>query len=231
LRRKGTTTTNVKVVMWSARGLSVDEQGAAKAEAMYRQHYQAVMRYVRARVATQELAEDLVSDVFCRALAAMSSYQQLRPTALPWLYTIAAHRVADYYRSRRTTCPIEAVEAVSDRTKGPEELVAEREALREVWKASQVLPDSQRRALWFRYGEELELREIAVRMGRSVEAVKLLLHRAIRGVRRALESTGPQPATASRRRDSPRRGMVVDSSSRLESAAGLCGLMDDLEAA
>ena len=203
------TTTNVNVGTWSARGLSVDEQAAAKAEAMYREHYPSVMRYVRARVATQELAEDLVSDVFCQALASISSYQQIRSTALPWLYTIAAHRVADYYRSRRATCPIEAVEAVSDRTKGPEDLVAERDSLREVWKASEGLPVSQRSALWFRYGEELELREIAVRMGRSVEAVKLLLHRAIRGVRRALASTGPRPVPKPGRRASPSQGNVA----------------------
>jgi RNA polymerase sigma-70 factor (ECF subfamily) len=134
------------------------------------------MRYVRARVASRELAEDLVGDVFCRALAALSSYRQLRATPLPWLYTIAAHRVADYYRSQRATFPIETIEALADGSDGPDEVVTARESMREVWEASKGLPESQRRALWFRYGEDLELKEIAARMKRSVDAVKLLIH-------------------------------------------------------
>jgi hypothetical protein len=62
-------------------------------------------------------------------------------------------------------------------------VVVSREQVRQVWELSKTLPASQRRALWLRYGEELELKEIAAQMGRSVEAVKLLVHRAIRGIR------------------------------------------------
>jgi RNA polymerase sigma-70 factor (ECF subfamily) len=216
----------------SSKALSVQEHNVPSAEAMYADHYAEVMRYVRARVASRELAEDLVSDVFCRALAALSSYRQLRDTPLPWLYAIAAHRVADHYRSQRATFPIETIEAVADGADGPDEVVTARESMREVWEASKVLPQSQRRALWFRYGEDLELKEIATRMERSVEAVKLLIHRAVRGIRRALEITDLASVGGARAENTSQRvRLAFCSPVEPGRAAKLSSLLQELEAA
>jgi len=150
---------------------------------MYQQHYAEVFRYVRARVGSHTEAEDLTSDVFCKAVAGLENYRTMRSSALPWLYTIAAHRVADYYRASRPTAEIDEAAHVPDSGPNPADVVVSRDQVRHVWELSKTLPASQRLALWLRYGEELELKEIAAQMGRSVEAVKLLVHRAIRGIR------------------------------------------------
>ncbi|MGC2192539.1 MAG: sigma-70 family RNA polymerase sigma factor [Candidatus Dormiibacterota bacterium] len=163
------------------------------ASQMFLRHYTEVFRYVRARVGTQAEAEDLTSDVFCKAVAGLKRYRPLRSSALPWLYTIAAHRVADHYRAARPTSELDRAVQVADGGPNPADVVTTRELVREVWDLSKSLPASQRRALWLRYGEELELREIALLMGRSVEAVKLLVHRAIRGVRASLPSSVGTP--------------------------------------
>jgi len=156
---------------------------AATAAHLYVQHYGAVFRYVRARVGSRAEAEDLTSDVFCKAVAGLKTYRTMRSSALPWLYTIAAHRVADHYRAARPTSELDEAARVAEGSPNPADVVVTRDLVREVWEHSKDLPASQRRALWLRYGEELELREIALIMGRSVAAVKLLVHRAIRGVR------------------------------------------------
>jgi len=156
------------------------------ASAMYDQHHTAVFRYIRSRVGTQAEAEDLTSDVFYRAMAGIGNYRPVRSSALPWLYTIAAHRVVDHYRSARPTGELDEAAKVADSGPNPADVVVTKELVREVWTLSAELPASQRRALWLRYGEELELREIAALMGRSVEAVKLLVHRATRAIRTSL---------------------------------------------
>lgn len=156
---------------------------------MYDQHYAEVFRYVRARVGTHAEAEDLTSDIFCKAVAGLKSYRPIRPSALPWLYTIAAHRVADHYRAARPTSELDLAAQVADSGPNPVDVVASRDLVRQVWELSKCLPASQRRALWLRYGEELELREISVQMGRSVEAIKLLVHRAVRGIRNRMPGT------------------------------------------
>lgn len=157
-------------------------------ECMYRTHYSAVMRYVRARVRSREVAEDLVSDVFCRAVGAARRYVPLRQTTLPWLYTIAAHRVADHYRRQRPTCALDTVFGICEDAPSPDDVVAQRDQVEQIWEAAKMLPPAQRRALWLRYGEGRDLKEIAVRMDRSVEAVKLLIHRATRTIKGRLEA-------------------------------------------
>jgi RNA polymerase sigma-70 factor (ECF subfamily) len=166
----------------------------ANASHMYQKHYAEVFRYVRARVSSHAEAEDLSSDVFCKAVAGLESYRTMRSSALPWLYTIAAHRVADYYRASRPTAELDEAAQVPDAGPNPADVVIAREQVRHVWDLSKSLPASQRLALWLRYGEELELREIAQRMGRSVEAVKLLVHRAIRGIRASMPANEGAPS-------------------------------------
>ncbi|HUY08926.1 MAG TPA: sigma-70 family RNA polymerase sigma factor [Candidatus Dormibacteraeota bacterium] len=160
---------------------------------MYAQHRADVFRYLRARVTTQAEAEDLTSDVFCKVVAGLKNYRTMRSSALPWLYTIAAHRVVDHYRAARPTSELDAVTQVADSAPNPADIVITRDLVREIWTLSRSLPAPQRRALWLRYGEELELREIAFLMGRSVEAVKLLVHRAVRGVRAELPTGAATP--------------------------------------
>ncbi|MGP8248878.1 MAG: RNA polymerase sigma factor [Candidatus Dormibacteria bacterium] len=190
---------------------------------MYQQHYAEVFSYVRTRVGSHSDAEDLTSDVFCKAVAGLKTYRMMRSSPLPWLYTIAAHRVADYYRASRPTAEIDEAVQIPDTGPSPADVVVTREQVRGVWELSKTLPASQRRALWLRYGEELELKEIAAQMGRSVEAIKLLVHRAIRGIRAnmsATEGTVPLLLLASTcssvdrkgRRGGKRRPVGVDTS-------------------
>ncbi len=157
-------------------------------------HYDAVVRYFRSRVADHETAEELAGDVFCKALAALPSYRPLRGTALPWLYTIAAHRLSDHYRRRRPTVSLEVVGGVPDSGRAPAEVVESREMVQTVWRAAERLPASQREALWLRFGEDRDYPDIARRLGRSVEAVKLLVHRGAKTIRARLQDgSGLEP--------------------------------------
>jgi RNA polymerase sigma-70 factor, ECF subfamily len=192
-------------------GLASD---AEVAQRIYERHYGDVFRYLRARVATHAEAEDLASDVFCKAVAAIGRYREMRPTALPWLYTIAAHRVADHYRSKRSIAQLEEAERIADPGPNPDDLAVTGELVRWVWTNSLALPPSQRRALWMRYGEQLELAEIAVRMGRSVQAVKLLVHRAIRAIRLSM-----QAAEAGIERSAPETKIPAPAAPRIAIAA------------
>lgn len=161
---------------------------------MYVQHYAAIFRYIRKRVGTRAEAEDLTGDVFCKAVAGAKNYRSLRPSVLPWLYTIAANRVIDHYRSNRPTSRLDESVLSADGDANPADVVVNKVLVSEVWDVAKELPASQRRALWLRYGEELELGEIALLMGRSVEAVKLLVHRAVRAVRVRMVVAGSGPA-------------------------------------
>src|SRR5437867_12907553 len=83
---------------------------AAAFGALYDRHVEAVYRYVYYRVRNDADAEDLTSDVFMRALRAISRYEP-RQAFLAWLYRIARNAVID--RSRRTRIQISFEDALA----------------------------------------------------------------------------------------------------------------------
>ena len=80
---------------------------------LYRQHVQAIYRYVHYRVNDPHLAEDLTGDVFIRALEGLPTYQDMGKPWLAWLYRIAHARVVDHYRRRDRQPAHDDLEAVS----------------------------------------------------------------------------------------------------------------------
>jgi RNA polymerase sigma-70 factor (ECF subfamily) len=70
---------------------------------------------------------------------------------------------------------------------GTDELVAEREELKEVLEGVSKLPDDRREALIMRFALGMDNREIARALGRSEGATKVLIHRAIKQLEESLE--------------------------------------------
>ncbi len=66
---------------------------------VYRRHGQRIFGYMWRRVGTA--ADDLVADVFCSAFEQRDRFDLSRPSALPWLYGIATHRVSRHWRTHQ----------------------------------------------------------------------------------------------------------------------------------
>ena len=72
---------------------------------VYEQEYSYVYNYVYMQVMHRENTEDLVSDVFIRAMAHYSGFDPAKASVRTWLCTIARNCLIDYYRKngRRKT--------------------------------------------------------------------------------------------------------------------------------
>ncbi len=154
--------------------------------ALYESYFTPIYRYCYARLGNQQRAEDAVHRVFIRALEAFDRYHDVG-RAQQWLFVIAHNVVVDE-ATRRTPSPMEGISDMPDPAASPETLAlaaAERQALRA---AVARLPEDQRRAIELRISG-LTGREVAVEMGRSIEAVKMLQHRAIDRLRADLDGT------------------------------------------
>src|SRR5918998_5658820 len=76
-------------------------------EAFYREHVEAVQRFVARRVASPELAADLTADVFVAAIESADRYRDERGSPAARLYGIARHVVsAEYRRAGRERRPL-----------------------------------------------------------------------------------------------------------------------------
>jgi RNA polymerase sigma-70 factor, ECF subfamily len=155
--------------------------------ALYDRHFQQIYRFVYSRVREQTAAEDVTSEVFMKALKAMPRYQDTGRPFAAWLYQIAVNAIADRYRSQRPSQPLEDFHDLSVAGPAIEDQAAQRDEIRRIWSIVEELPAQQRTALVLKFQEDMKIDDIAVAMGKTPGAVKLLIHR---GVTRLREEAG-----------------------------------------
>ena len=122
-----------------------------------------------------------------KALRAMPRYQDTGRPFAAWLYQIAVNAIADRYRSARPSQPLDDFHDLSVDEPAIEEQAAQRDEIRRIWSIVEELPPQQRTALVLKFQEDMKIEDIAVAMGKTPGAVKLLIHR---GVSRLRESAG-----------------------------------------
>lgn len=144
---------------------------------LYDRHFPRIYRFVFSRVRDQSAAEDITSEVFFKALRNIQRYQYGGPFSA-WLYQIALNAVTDHYRARRGDVELEAASMVAQSGPSTADQVVRRDLSRRIWDKVDRLPKQQRAAMILKFGEDLKIDEIAIILGKSPGAVKLLLHRA-----------------------------------------------------
>jgi len=150
--------------------------------ALYDRHFPRIYRFVFSRVRDQSAAEDITSEVFFKALRNIKRYESTGPFSA-WLYQIALNAVTDHYRARRGDVELEAATDVAQPGPSTAEEAIRRDLSRRIWERVDRLPKHQRAAMILKFGEDLKISEIAVILGKSSGAVKLLLHRATERLR------------------------------------------------
>lgn len=203
--------------------LSMNEQAsliaAAQANpeaftALYHRYYPVILRFARRRTRNTAQAEDVTAATFLAAWEALPRYEWRGIPFTAWLYRIAATIIAGEYRKQHGVSyvplddPLAPTQDIPSGDPDPEACLEAREqreyARALIRRALPHLTAAQRQAVTLRYAgpEPLPLAEVARRMGRSEGAIKLLLHRAMGALRRALADVeyteGRPPAHTSR---------------------------------
>ncbi|HLK63811.1 MAG TPA: RNA polymerase sigma factor [Bryobacteraceae bacterium] len=139
-------------------------------------------------------AEDVVQETCLRAFRDIGSFSYQSPGSFfRWLSAIADHVIADRIRYRNREC--RAGEELRFRsqsnpqgpepadTKTPSRLLAQQEAVQRLLDRLESLPDDYRQAILMAKIERLSTAEMAERLGKSREAVALLVYRAVKRFR------------------------------------------------
>ncbi len=152
---------------------------------LYDLHVRRVYSYTYHCTGSRHEAEDATSETFVRALEHIGRYQQRDVAFHCWLYRIASNVVADCRRRRRIP-QVDIDEAADVRSEEPlpEEAALRREQARGLREAVATLPESQQQAVVLKFFHGLRNREVGEVMGCSESAVKQLVHRAVRSLRR-----------------------------------------------
>ncbi|WP_104477871.1 sigma-70 family RNA polymerase sigma factor [Actinokineospora auranticolor] len=149
---------------------------------LYDRYVDIVFRYVLFRVGDRELAEDVTSETFLRALRRITSVTYQGRDVGAWFVTIARNLVLDHVKSSRfrlevTTGEIRDSERVEA---GPEQQVMTKATREALLGCVDQLGDDQRECIVLRFLQGLSVAETAAIMNRNEGAVKALQHRAVR---------------------------------------------------
>ncbi|MBC7236038.1 MAG: sigma-70 family RNA polymerase sigma factor [Chloroflexi bacterium] len=156
---------------------------------IYDHYFPRVYNYIRYRVADGQLADDLVSLVFTRALDRLPSYDPLRGSFAVWLLAIARNAVNDWLRAqkRRRWLSLETLRDWPDADSAPEETVLRHERRHDLLRAIAELDDRQRDILALKFAAGLTNRRIAELTGLSESNVGVILYRTVRKLREKLD--------------------------------------------
>jgi RNA polymerase sigma-70 factor (ECF subfamily) len=146
---------------------------------LYERHVERVFRFLRARGAPEEVASDLTATTFERALVNIDRYRPGPAGFAPWLLRIARNAYIDAGRRARLTIQLSDADHLAAVGPSPEDAAIAAEERRWLLGLLATLPDLQRDAIALRFGAGLSSREIGQVIGKSEDATKKLLTRAL----------------------------------------------------
>jgi RNA polymerase sigma-70 factor (ECF subfamily) len=159
-------------------------------EELYATYLPKVYNYVCYRVGDESTAEDVTAEVFERALTHLHTYRSDRGAFSTWLFRIARNLVANHLRASGRRPEISSLESLPQLAANdvlPEQAAIESDRLRRVRARVRQLPERQQDVLALKFGWSLSNQEIAQAMKLKPNHVGVLLHRAVRALRLALE--------------------------------------------
>src|SRR5580693_2877827 len=123
---------------------------------LYEIHFERIYAFVARRVGDRDIAEDLTSDVFHKALASLRNYESRGAPFAAWLIRIAANAVADQYKRAAREAP--GSEDPPEPAANPDLEATEHRA--HLFRLVNKLPDDQRQVIFQRFVEQRSIREI-----------------------------------------------------------------------
>lgn len=155
--------------------------------ALYDRHLESLYRFIYRHVSHAQEAEDLTSDVMLRMVQNLSSYERTA-SFRTWLFGIARHAIADFWRKRyrvreELVAEFAGLGAVGAGTEAGESVIDEAALDRQAERAQRVferLSEPHRTVLQHRFVEQRTLAETAAAMGTTTGNVKVLQYRALK---------------------------------------------------
>lgn len=163
---------------------------------LYDEHIKSIYRFIYFKVNSKEEAEDLASETFLKAWNYLSKIDNSNKihNFKAFLYQIANNLVIDFYR-KRSLLPINLNDGEWEDANIPDgqlsgiDKIKKDDDVEELRKAFKKIPENYSTVIIWYYLEELEVMEIARILGKSEGTVRVTIHRALKALKKALESS------------------------------------------
>ena len=158
-----------------------------KFEEVYLNYYDKVYKSVYMRLLNRQTTEDLVQEIFIKAITAYENYDPELASVSTWLMKITTNTVIDYLRKEKAGRIISFDEFLEEGYQpGADDPELDRltdDCSKEAYIILKSLKDKDRELLMLRYGMELSYAEIAERLGSNEKAVGKRMERLLKKCR------------------------------------------------
>lgn len=153
---------------------------------LYRKYYNDALLYTLSLCRNRDLAEDIVSTAFFKALQSadddISNFKA-------WLLTVCRNEFYDYCRKHKYNSDEEIPEETASDEEDLSSKIIRQEEYRALYKAISLLPEQQREAVTLFYFSGLSVKEAAEIMGKTEANMKVILMRARENLKAKLEES------------------------------------------
>ena len=154
---------------------------------LFRKYYNEAMLYTMSLCKNETIAEDIVSTAFYKALA--SADEEIK-NFKPWLLTVCRNEFFGLCRKNKAMSYDELAEDVVDDSGEIVDRLILKEEYRALYHAIDKLNAAQREVIMLFYFSGLQIKDIAMVMGKSDSNVKVLLYRGREKLKELMEVAG-----------------------------------------
>ena len=147
---------------------------------IYTQYRDKVFGFVRSKIYNQTEVEDIVQTVFLKVYSNLDKYDEIKASFSTWIYIITRNTVYDYLKEKRDHPVIELIENTVYSAEEPDDSLLNQEALEELARALQKLPQNQRDIIILIYYKNLDRRKVAEMFGMTYGQVRYLHDKAMK---------------------------------------------------
>src|SRR4051812_679008 len=165
---------------------AIERDTVAFAE-LYDKHVVRTYRHVYYLVNDAREAEDLAAQTFLKAWEAIDRYKERGAPIVAWLLRISHNLTVSYLRSKRDHGLLDETFVDQKLHRNPEDSLEQSTDEASVRRAILDLREEQRQVIILRFVEEMDYRQVAAMIGKSVPAVRVIQHRALGNLRKIMQ--------------------------------------------
>jgi RNA polymerase sigma-70 factor, ECF subfamily len=162
---------------------------------LYEIYYQRIFNFALKRTANVQLALDITSVTFLKALNQIHKYRWRDVPFGAWLYRIAGNEVNDHYRRQggKRIASIEEIAELADtggyadEVNHAEEELSRHEEFLLLHRKISELPEMYREVIIMKFFDKKKIREMVTILGKKEGTIKSLLHRGLEKLKEKMQ--------------------------------------------
>lgn len=154
---------------------------------LYVRYVAMIYRYVRTRVNDMQIAEDITEQVFLNVFRALAGYRPEGKKFSAYVYRAARNAVIDHYRKPSTDYLVGDQPQALVNVRALDDGLIESEHLAQIMRSFGELPVEYQEVIRLRILLDIPTVTVAEWLDKSQGAIRVLLHRALKALRKRVE--------------------------------------------